>query len=77
MGLHLFPDLLQSQDWVVKLNLKDAYLQVPHPPRLSTPPFIPDREENIQVSMPTFWPINSTQSVYNAAEASSRLSETE
>ena len=32
-GLHLLlPDLLQVQDWMVKLDLKDAYLQVPiHP----------------------------------------------
>ena len=31
-GLHLLPDLLQAQDWMVKLDLKDAYLQVPiHP----------------------------------------------
>ena len=28
-GLHLLPDLIQSQDWMVKLDLKDAYLQVP------------------------------------------------
>ena len=27
--------------------------------------------------MPTFWPISSTQSVYKAVEASSRLYETE
>ena len=28
-GLHLLPDLLQSVDWMVKMDLKDAYLQVP------------------------------------------------
>ena len=28
-GLHLLPDLLQPQDWMVKMDLKDAYLQVP------------------------------------------------
>ena len=28
-GLHLLPDLLQSGDWMVKMDLKDAYLQVP------------------------------------------------
>ena len=27
-GLHLLPDLLQPGDWMVKLDLKDAYLQV-------------------------------------------------
>ena len=27
---NLLPDLLQSQDWMVKLDLKDAYLQVPN-----------------------------------------------
>jgi len=31
-GLHLLPDLLQPGDWMAKLDLKDAYLQVPiHP----------------------------------------------
>ena len=31
-GLYLLPDLLQSQDWMIKMDLKDAYLQVPiHP----------------------------------------------
>ena len=31
-GLHLLPDLLQPQDWMVKMDLKDAYLQIPiHP----------------------------------------------
>ena len=28
-GLHLLPDLLQPLDWMVKLDLKDAYLQIP------------------------------------------------
>ena len=28
-GLHLRPDLIQSQDWMVKLDLKGAYLPVP------------------------------------------------
>ena len=31
-GLHTLPDLIQAQDWMIKLDLKDAYLQVPiHP----------------------------------------------
>jgi len=30
--LHLLPDLLQPQDWIVKIDLKDSYLQIPiHP----------------------------------------------
>jgi len=28
-GLHLLPDLIQLTDWMVKLDLRDAYLQVP------------------------------------------------
>ena len=28
-GLHILPDLIQSEDWMIKLDLKDAYLQVP------------------------------------------------
>ena len=28
-GLHLLPDLIQQGDWMIKLDLKDAYLQVP------------------------------------------------
>ena len=31
-GLHLVPDLLQQRDWMVKMDLKDGYLQIPiHP----------------------------------------------
>ena len=31
-GLHLLQDLLQPQDWMIKMDLKDAYLQIPiHP----------------------------------------------
>ena len=31
-GLHLLPDLIQAGDWMIKLDLKDVYLQVPiHP----------------------------------------------
>ena len=31
-GLHMLPDVLETRDWLVKLDLKDAYLQVPiHP----------------------------------------------
>ena len=31
-GLHLLPSLIQQEDWMMKLYLKDAYLQVPiHP----------------------------------------------
>ena len=48
-----------------------------HPSRLSTPSHLPVGGENLQVSMPTFWPISSTQSVYKAVEASSGLPETE
>ena len=25
-GLHILPDLIQSEDWMIKLDLKDAYL---------------------------------------------------
>ena len=28
-GLHTLPDLIQPQDWMIKLDLKDAYLQIP------------------------------------------------
>ena len=28
-GLHNLPDLIQQDDWMIKLDLKDAYLQVP------------------------------------------------
>ena len=28
-GLHLLPDLLQAQDWMIKMDLKDAYHQIP------------------------------------------------
>jgi len=28
-GLHTLPDLIQQKDWMIKLDLKDAYLQIP------------------------------------------------
>ena len=28
-GLHILPDLILAQDWMIKIDLKDAYLQVP------------------------------------------------
>ena len=28
-GLHTLPYLIQSQDWMIKMDLKDAYLQIP------------------------------------------------
>jgi len=28
-GLHILPDLIQVKDWVIKMDLKDAYLQIP------------------------------------------------
>ena len=31
-GLHILLELLQAGDWMVKMDLKDAYLQIPiHP----------------------------------------------
>ena len=31
-GLYLLPALFQTQEWMVKMDLKDAYLQIPiHP----------------------------------------------
>ena len=33
--------------------------------------------EDLRVPIPTLWPLSSTQSVYNAAKASGRFSETE
>ena len=29
-GLHLLPDLIQPGDWMIKLDLKDAYLRFPY-----------------------------------------------
>ena len=28
-GLHILPDLIQTRDYMIKLDLKDAYLQIP------------------------------------------------
>ena len=28
-GVHLLPDLIQQGDWMIKMDLKDVYLQVP------------------------------------------------
>ena len=71
-GHYLLPDLLQPQDWMVKLDLKDAYLQIPiHPDHQNPLTF-----EDLHVSMPTIWSISSTKGVHKTAEASGGLPET-
>ena len=49
-GLHFLPDLIQSEDWMIKLDLKDAYLQVPiHTEH--QPPSIPMGRQELPISM--------------------------
>ena len=75
-GLHLLPGLLQAQDWMVKLDLKDAYLQVPiHPNHQHLLTYVPVGRKELHVQMPTIWPVLSTQSVHQIAEASGGLLE--
>jgi len=77
-GLCVLPDLLQSQNWMVKMDLKDAYLQVPiHPDHQHLLSFQWKGREGIQVPMPSLWPIISAHSVHKATETSSGLPETE
>ena len=76
------PSLAPRPPTVTGLDGKDGFEgclpSSAHPSRLSTPSHLPMGGENLQVSMPTFWPISSTQSVYKAVEeASSGLPETE
>ena len=75
-GLHLLSGLLQAQDWMVKLDLKDAYLQVPiHPNHQHLLTYVPVGGKELHVQMPTIWPVLSTQSVHQIAEASGGLLE--
>ena len=56
-GLNLLLDLIQPRDWMMKLDLKDIYLQIPihadHQP-------IHLRRKTLYVSMSSFWPLSST-----------------
>ena len=64
-GLHLLPDLLQPGDWMVKLDLKDAYLQVPiHPEH-----HFSMEEKVLHVQVSTVWPISSAQGIYKGTQA--------
>ena len=71
-GLHLLPDLLQSGDWMVKMDLKDAYLQVPinpcHQPLLS----FQWKEKVLYVHVPTLRPLCSTKGIHQTTKTSSR-----
>ena len=70
-GLHLLPHLLQPQDWMVKMDLEDAYLQISiHP----TPPHLPMGEE-LQIPVLTVWPLSSTKIVHQIAEAGGQFPE--
>ena len=63
LGSHILPFLIQQEDWMVKLDLKDAYLQVViHPDQLA--------KEDLPVQMFSLWAFSSTSSVYQAAETS-------
>ena len=66
-------DSLQSQDWLVKMDLKDAYLQCPSTQTINTSSLFSGKGRYTRSN----WPISSTQSVYKAAEASSGLPDTE
>ena len=68
-GLHQLSGLLQAQDCMVKLDLKDAYLQVPiHPNHQHLLTFQWEGKSYVQV--PTIWTVLSTQSVHQIIEAS-------
>ena len=68
-GLHLLPDIIQSVYWMVKLDLKDAYLQVPiHQSLLQF-----QWQGNLPVCMSPLRINISTQGVYKDNETSSGL----
>ena len=75
-GLHLLPDLLQPQDRMVKMDLKDAYLQVPiHPDYQHFLTF--QWEEKTYKFQCLPFGLSTALSVYKAVKASSGLPKTE
>ena len=71
-GSDLLPSLIQQEDWMVKLDLKDACLLVgANPFRSASPPPVSVAKENLPVS--SLQAFSSTLSVYQAAETSSEF----
>jgi len=62
----------QTQDWMVKMDLKDIYLQIPIHPDYQ---HLLTLGENLQIPMPALWSLSSTQGVHQA-EASGGFPET-
>ena len=73
----LLPNLLQPQEWMVKMELKDAYLQIPiHPDHQHLLTFHKEGK-TYMFAIPTYLSLSSTQGVHKTAEDSGGLSETE
>ena len=72
-GLNLLPDLIQPGHWMIKLDLKDASLQVPiHPDH----PGIRVEQPLLLVQMSPIWVVHGPKGLHQIAETSSGVSET-
>ena len=75
-GAHLLRDLLIKDDWMVKMDLKEAYYAVPiHQESRATQ--FPLGGETLLIHMPTIWPLVCTESLYQSVEAGSGAPERE
>ena len=70
VGLQVVKSLIQQGDFMMKLDLKDAYYTLPNsslPQKVSE---VRLSGQNIRVSAPSLWPVLSSPGIHKDAEAS-------
>ena len=55
---------LRLRDWMVSLDLQDAYLHVPVHPFFSSVPEVLHGRVSLPVPRPLFWPVDGSAGVY-------------
>ena len=70
----MIKDLVRPQEWLVKVDLKDAYFLAPRSPQI---PPVPVARSDIPVLLPAIRPVLCSESVHKADETSGGFPEGE
>ena len=73
-NFHMIKDLVRPQEWLVKVDLKDAYFLAPRSPQI---PPVPVARSDIPVLLPAIRPVLCSESVHKADETSGGFPEGE